>query len=160
MLIAIDPSINETGWAFGAGEFPAASGVIRTKGKTDAERLRDLVVELSDVIGRCLESADGVESVKAVVEVPEGFTYGRSSRNGKAMNARSLMTLSRAIGVILETCQRNHLDVEEIPASWKGMAGKKSVQAITGKTNHNEADAVMLNRWRWFRPACFVGVAR
>lgn len=154
MLIAIDPSINETGWAFGDGELPAASGVIRTKGGTDADKLQDLHVELMDVIGRCLETLPEwvkVPDIRVVVEVPESFTYGRSCRHGKAMNAASLMKLSRAIGVILQTCRKNHARVEEAPASWKAGAGKRQVQAMTGCSNHNEADAVMLYRWAFFR---------
>ena len=147
MFLTIDPSINETGWAYGTGDIPKESGVIRTKGDTDADKLHDLYLELMDIMDRCLECGADPSSIIAVVEVPESFTYGRSARNGKTLNASSMMKLSRAIGVILHTCKKNHLQVEEVPASWKGMAGKKTVQAITGKTNHNEADAVMLYRW-------------
>ncbi len=149
MILAIDPSINNIGWAFGAGELPAESGVIRTKGSCDPEKLEDLAIELRDVLDRAKIEAAGVLSV--AVEVPEGFTYGRSTRNGKALNARSLMTLSRAIGAILLTLRKHDCAILEVPASWKGMAGKKMVQAVTGKTNHNEADAVLLYRWFWGR---------
>lgn len=146
MILAIDPSINETGWAYGTGDLHKDSGVIRTRGTTDAEKLNDLAVELQDVFYRAEECASGLP-VKLSVEVPEGFTYGRSSRNGKSLNARSLMTLSRAIGVVLFLGKKYGFDVVEVPASWKGMVGKRTVQAMTGCTNHNEADAVMLYRW-------------
>jgi len=140
-ILAIDPSINETGWAFGHADEPFESGVIRTRGKTDAEKLYDLEIELREILDRSAP-------MSAVVEIPHNFSHRKaSSARGKPLNAASMAKLNRAVGVILCVLQRNTIAIEELPPDWKGFVGKKLAQGITGKKNHNEADAILMYRY-------------
>ena len=140
--LTLDPSINETGWATDA-QAGGASGVIKTHGKTDAEKLLSLSEGLQTL---CVSFQPHV----VVVEVPAAFTYTRSQNkwSGKGMNTEALLKLSRAVGVCLLIAKANAREVIEIKAhEWKGRAGKDVARLITGKKNHNEADAVMLLQW-------------
>ena len=146
-VIAIDPSINETGWAY-EGPDGEVSGVIRSRGDRTGLKLLDI----SDKLEAVLKEAKNVD--EAVVEVAEGFTYGRSRnrRTGKPLNIESLMKLNKAIGVILLVLEEWGIKIVEIGATqWKAGLNKKLGKIITRKTNHNEADALMLLRWRLAR---------
>ena len=140
-IIAIDPSINETGWAC-ADQNVQFSGVIKTKGKIETEKIRDLCIELSLIIQK-----HDIQEV--IVEIAEGFTYQRSANMyGKAMNAGSMYKNGMAAGAILALTGMSNIKMETVGATfWKGKMGKKMAMMMTQKTNNNEADAIMLLRW-------------
>lgn len=141
MIIAVDPSLNFTGWAC-TDQNVQFSGVIRTKGKTETEKIRDLCIELSLIIQK-----HGVQ--EAIVEIAEGFTYQRSANMyGKAKNAGSMYKNGMAAGAILALMGMSNIKTETVGATfWKGKMGKKMAMMMTQKTNNNEADAIMLLRW-------------
>ena len=140
-IIAIDPSINEAGWACTDQDIQL-SGVIKTKGKTETEKIRDLCIELSIIIQK-----HDIQEV--IVEIAEGFTYQRSANiYGKAMNAGSMYKNGMASGAIIALMGMSNIKTETVGATfWKGKMGKKMAMMITQKTNNNEADAIMLLRW-------------
>lgn len=134
--IAIDPSINEVGWATDSG-----SGVIRSKGDGDIKKIASICEKLLTVL-------ETVEPGTAIVEVPGSFTYSRSERGGKAMNTDSMGKLNRATGAIIAVLILDGVEVITVAADqWKGKLGKGQARMITGKKNHNEADAVLLLGW-------------
>lgn len=143
-ILSLDPSINETGWALGCGPEPQFSGVIKTKGQSHTEKLTCLRNGLREILGK----KEHPIALRALIETPEGFTYARSAGwAGKGLNQKSLMILSRAIGVLAVECSEWGMSVTEIPPTWKTGVNKALAKGLTGKTNHNEADAVLLYRW-------------
>ena len=140
-IIAIDPSLNQTGWAC-ISQNVQLSGVIKTKGKTETEKIRDLYIELSIIIQKH-------DVQEAIIEIAEGFTYHRSANMcGKALNAGSMYKNGMAAGAILALMGMSNIKTETVGATFlKGKMGKKMAMMITQKTNNNEADAIMLLRW-------------
>jgi len=141
VIIAIDPSINETGWAVGDGGGIVESGVIRTRpaGKSVPKRL----VLLRDCI---IGIRNRHVCTDAVVEVPGSFTYARSARGGKPLNAAAIAKLNMAIGVVFISV--DGCTIHEVVASqWKGKMNKEQANLITGKSNNNESDAILLLQW-------------
>ena len=96
-------------------------------------------------------------SITAIIEVAEGFTYGRSSNyHGKSKNQRALYINAKAVGAITGQLVVRDIQVIEIGATfWKGKMNKKMGQMITQKSNNNEADAIMLLRW-WIQRGQFL----
>ena len=157
MIIAVDPSINQTGWAYNLNG-KEISGVIKTKGNSDPEKIRDLIFKLSAVMKE-LYSARLLDStqIQAVVEIAEGFGYARSTNHyGKQQNVRALLKNAKATGAIIGQLTIRDIQVVEIGATfWKGKMNKKMGQMITQKSNNNEADAIMLLRW-WIQRGQFL----
>lgn len=150
-IIAIDPSINNTGYCVMNENGYVASGVIRTDRKvTDGEKLYSIVENLRIVIG--IEKVD-----IAYLETLKSFSYGRSSQHGKALNQAALHKLNRAIGAIMAVLASHDIPIVEIPATqWKGRRNKKTDQLIarqiSGKDyGPDEADAICLAEWARMR---------
>lgn len=143
-IIAIDPSYRDLGWAT-MKDGKELSGHIEPIGDTPAERLNNLCVELKRVI----LAPDMPFPHKLVVELPGAFSYARSQSKwtGKSLNQSSLQKLNLAIGTIFGVAQGMSIEVEFVDVTWKGKMNKGIAQSITGKKNHNEADAVLLLRW-------------
>lgn len=151
-IIAIDPSINNTGYCVMNEQGYVTSGVIRTDRKvTDGEKLYDIVRNLRIVIG--------IEKVEAAyVETSMDFSYAKcSGRFGKSLNQAALHKLNRAIGAIMLVLAEWGIPVTEIPATqWKGRRNKKTDQLIarqiSGKDcGTDEADAICLAEWARMR---------
>ena len=152
VFIALDPSINETGYAWTVnGDLAAVtSGVIRTRGDNEAMKIISLGVELETILktpkAPGLVDPGGV----AVVEVGEGFTYDRSQGRGnkKTLNAHAMYKNGQAAGALVAVLGLNGFIVETVGATeWKGRTNKKMSKLITGAKNHNEADAILLLRY-------------
>lgn len=96
-VLGIDPGSAATGWAvlepFGATVRLVASGVIRAKGESRAERLAVLSVELEAAVVQANACAAAVES----------------SFSGR--NPRSSLSLAECRGVVLATLGRHGLPV-------------------------------------------------
>ena len=138
--LSLDPSINTTGFAVSrAGEI-ISSGVIKTKGKTDAEKLHSLFAQLQN-----LHEKHNFSEV--VLEVTDYLVYNnRKSITGKPLNIKSLCKLNKAIGIIELFCVLNQIKLTELtPKQWKRNLPKSVVCALVQKKNHNEAEAVLLN---------------
>ncbi|HDO26096.1 MAG TPA: hypothetical protein ENG95_05600 [Nitrospirae bacterium] len=148
MIIAIDPSINETGWACQGIKGEISSGVIKTIGNTEAKKIQDLCTQLGGALTN-IQTGTGECFTEVVIEVAEGFTYARSAdRQGKAKNAGSMYKNGMAVGAIIALFGIMQVQVIQVGATaWKGKLGKKHSMAYMGKSNHNEADALMLLRW-------------
>lgn len=154
MIIAIDSSINNVGYAMGENGKILASGVIRSKGE-GWSRLYELAEGLKREIGR----KDLPIVRTAIVEIPGTFAYARSADNaGKGLNQAAMQKLNIACGALILTLQCWGAEVETIQAhEWKG-SGKTArpkkldqmlaAQHIGRKCGNDEADAVMLCVWR------------
>ena len=150
--IAIDPSINETGWAYMRDD-KIISGVIRTKqGASISHRL----VQISRMIGELVSGRGDIDTV--IIEVPEKFTYTKhiSKRTGKPMNIEQILIMAQALGVIRMAFEYWEITVKVIGATkWKGRMDKEEALALCKAntrvdkaiTNHNEADAICLLEW-------------
>lgn len=136
-LIAIDPSINNIGYAIWRDGNCIHSGTIHTKGETDVEKLESLWPPFAYLKVNDLKTL--------VIETPDGWT-----RNGT--NVRSLMKLCKAIGYIEGYLVA--LEIIEVPVSeWKGRQPAAEIimaaKALTGKAkiSEHEAHAVCLGYW-------------
>ena len=143
IVLSIDPSIRNTGWAQFRGGEKQGSGVIRTQGTDDFARIRSIVGAVMLLIpsGGC----------DVVIEVPPAFTYARSARGAKGLNAGSMQKLNWVVGAICTAaalrCSRVH---PVSPAEWKGCRSKAWDKAISGKRSSDEADAIGIGEW-WLR---------
>jgi Holliday junction resolvasome RuvABC endonuclease subunit len=155
-IIAIDPSINFTGWCISQNGKKIRSGVIKTeKYKTDAEKLSMIGFHLKEIISdNALQPHNDLQPpiTVAIIEIPEAFTYRRSAgRYGKQLNVDSLFKLSRAVGVILYICWKEEFKCIEVGATkWKGGMNKAVAMMVTGVKDNNEADAILLSEY-YFR---------
>jgi Holliday junction resolvasome RuvABC endonuclease subunit len=145
MMIAIDPSIDNTGYALYDERGQEVSGVIRTKGSDHAEKL----IYLRRAIGEIIAEYYHIKT--AFVEAPlEGFSYNKysSEDSGKSKNIEGLVVNGMAVGVILASLSdRGVKQIYEIlPTEWKGGLSKGMAMSQTGKKSHDEADALMLLR--------------
>ncbi len=143
--IAIDPSINNIGWAV-EWQGKVFSGAIETKGVEIEEKLCSLRGLLRSVL---LSPAYPLPSL-AVVEQPAPYAFKRSTSetSGKGLNNASLQKLNIALGAIISTlCEVNIREIKLIPVAWKGKMNKKMAMALTGAKNHNTADAILLLRY-------------
>ena len=148
MILAIDPSINNTGWALlDAGKI-SQWGVIKTSKKGSiVERLSELYEGIASILNG--EVPGTIK--KAFVEVPGGFSYQRSSgASGNPLNMQSLLTLSEAVGCICTVLTRHGIEVMRVLATqWKAKRTKELEQSIASsivgrKVTHDEADAILL----------------
>ena len=143
IVLAIDPSINSTGWAKSGknGTSPNA-GVIRTGKGTVPERAGRLAVAVQTL-------ASDVDL--AVIEVPAPYSYARSSRGGKGLNQGSLAILNRAIGACHAALSLVGVPVVEVTvAEWKGRRSKAWDQLAAkqvGVNHPDAADALGLLEW-------------
>ncbi len=140
--IALDPSINVTGYAIRLRNGRTVSGTIKTAGSGITARLHSLRQQLREILENYMPA-------QAAVEYPPKFTYSRSTDalSGKALNIEDLIKLALATGVVLETCAEFGCLTDEVLATWKGIAGKGFTRIIAGKRDHNEADACLLLEW-------------
>jgi Holliday junction resolvasome RuvABC endonuclease subunit len=140
--IALDPSINVTGYAIRLRNGRTVSGTIETAGGGITARLYSLRLQLRTVLEKYMPA-------QAAVEYPPKITYSRSTDaiSGKALNIEDLIKLALATGVVLETCAEFGCQTDEVLATWKGIAGKGFTRIIAGKQDHNEADACLLLEW-------------
>lgn len=142
-VIALDPSINTTGYAIRLKGGSRVSGTITTYGNGIADRLFSLREQVICLLEKYQPS-------RAVVECPPDIIYNRStnSRTGKPKNIGSVIKLSCATGVVLVSCASFGCITEEVTAiDWKGTDGKAFSLMITGKSDHNEGDACLLLEW-------------
>jgi hypothetical protein len=140
--LCIDPSIVVTGYAIYRGPLLLASGSVRTKRteKDDVARIGYLVHEV-----RVLAMPHAVREV--VMEIPASYSYGRSSRNGRALNQDALRKLNMVIGAFIGMAAGwpTHL----VPVgTWKGRRAKGWDRlAAPQATTNDESDAIALGRW-------------
>ena len=147
MILAVDPSINNTGWAVVDSGQIKDVGVIKVKG-SDVKRIYDLGEAITRLL--MLNEID-----VAVVEIPEAFSYNRSTSawTGKGLNQKSLQKLNWAIGAITYALRRWDVEVILISATkWKGRRTKKLDKAVAEQVvgrslSADEADAVLLALW-------------
>ena len=145
-VLSIDPSIRNTGWAQFRGDEKQGSGVIRTQGTDDFARIRSIV----DAVMLLIPSG----GCDVVVEVPPAFTYARSARGGKGLNAASMQKLNWVVGAICTAASLRSSSVHSVsPAEWKGRRNKAWDKAISGKRSSDEADAIGIGEW-WLRIGC------
>ena len=141
MIIALDPSINNTGYAVGDNGKVIESGVIKTGGSkiSVAERLQKLHHHLIAIRARhtCTD---------AVVEVPGSFTYARSAHGQKPLNAAAIAKLNMAIGAVLVSLAGCKVHLVEA-SKWKGNMGKETAKRLAKVNDDNEADALLLLKW-------------
>ncbi len=140
--IALDPSINVTGYAIRLGKGRTVSGTIKTVGDGITARLHSLRQQLRAILEKYMPA-------QAAVEYPPRITYSRSTDafSGKALNIEDLIKLALATGIVLETCAGFGCLTDAVLATWKGIAGKGFTRLIAGKQDHNEADACLLLEW-------------
>lgn len=141
MLISIDPSINDTGWAVGENGKIVESGVIKTGGSnfSVASRLQKLHESIIHIRARHVCSG-------AVVEVPGSFTYARSAHGQKPLNAPAMAKLNMAVGAVLVSLAGCKIHTV-IASEWKGSMTKEMSCRLAGVKDHNEADGINLLRW-------------
>ncbi len=140
--IALDPSINVTGYAIRLAKERTVSGTIKTASGGITARLHSLRQQLRAVLEKYMPAL-------AAVEYPPKIMYSRSTDafSGKALNIEDLIKLALATGVVLETCAGFGCLTDAVLATWKGIAGKGFTRLIAGKQDHNEADACLLLEW-------------
>lgn len=146
MILALDSSINKTGYCVLDGDTIAGSGVIRTKGVTVAQKQAELCGGIKKLLGR-----KEWRLKFAVVEIPASIPYSRTQgRGGRVMNLDALLKLSRAVGVITHTLSECGVIVYEVtPQDWKGNTQKCwdnlwVAQKIGRKVTDDESDAIAL----------------
>ena len=143
VIIAIDPSINHTGYAVYVNGELDTSGVIRTPDLPDPQRVAHVTQKVWSI-------AVKYPAVALVIEVPESFSYARSQRNGKALNQGSMQKLNWVIGglYVLPSIWGNARPMYTVsPRQWKGKMDKKLSKMITGVQSHDESDAILLGQW-------------
>ena len=120
-IIALDPSINDTGVAVLINGALVFSGVIRPAGVSLSERLGSLMTEVGKLF-------DHYSPSHCSIEIASSFSYRRSqhSLNGKGLNAKDIMKNGYATAVILGVAgSRQGVKVTEFAAhEWKLVAGK------------------------------------
>lgn len=149
MILALDPSINRTGYCVMSRRDVVESGVIRTQGLTVELKQASLCSGIKKLLGRkewALKCA--------VIEIPAPTPYCRTSgRGGKVKNLDALFKLNRAVGVITMTLHDWGVPIYEVtPQSWKGARQKcwdnLWAQQKTGrKITDDESDAIALAYW-------------
>lgn len=149
MILALDSSINKTGYCVMTGGDVVESGVIRTQGLTVGQKQASLCSGIKKLLGR-----KELAIKCAVVEIPAPIPYGRTQgRGGKVKNLGSLLTLSRAVGVITMTLHEWGIPVHEVtPQEWKGNTQKcwhqmVIQQRLGRRVTDDESDACMLALW-------------
>ena len=144
-LLSIDPSIKNLGYAFFDNQALVSHGVFKSDAnETIAKRLTFLLRGL-DATGNVWGAPDAV-----VIESPPSFTYGRSARHGKTLNADAMNKLWMTIGALLAHYEGLNVPVELTDVmKWKGQQGK-GVAKMNAKllyeldVNDHIADAIML----------------
>ncbi len=133
--IALDPSINVTGYAIRLGKGRTVSGTIKTTSGGITARLHSLRQQLGAILEKYMPA-------QAVVEYPPKIAYSRSTEafSGKALNIEDLIKLALATGVVLETCAGFGCLTDAVLA-------KGFTRLIAGKQDQNEADACLLLEW-------------
>ena len=151
VFIGIDPSINDVGWAKLEGDNLVDFGTIKSKGKTDGEKLCSIRHTIR-------ETFYPIEESIVIIEKPPPFTYTRSTSKwtGRGLNAEAIQKLNMAYGVILEA----FYDFPEeypckvltpTPQEYKGRISPEQVKmnmeaVFKKKFNVHEAHAVMMAR--------------
>lgn len=139
ILLALDPSIRSMGWAQFRDCVIQGSGVIRTQGSDDLARIGSITDSVLALI------PDGGT---VVIEVPPAFTFARSTRGGKPMNAASLQKLNWVVGAVVAAARARGVPIHAVsPADWKGRRSKAWDKTIAGKKSTDEADAIGIGRW-------------
>lgn len=145
-IIALDSSINKTGYAVWQGRKLLESGVLRTRGNSTAEKLLSLKQELVKVLtGKSIDRA-------YVETVGKGFSYfsKTSKYSGKSLNQAALHKLSMAVGALLLVLSDWGIVTEEVEATaWKAGRPKaldtNIASRLAGKSiTHDEADAILM----------------
>ena len=140
MIISLDPSINDTGWAVGDNGKIIESGIIKTGGTkfSVAARLQKLHESIIHIRARHV-------CTDAVVEIPGSFTYARS-QGQKPKNLASLAKLNMAIGAIMVSLAGCKIHTV-LATEWKGNMSKAASCRFAKVSDHNRADAINLLRW-------------
>ncbi len=150
--LAIDPSLNFTGWAISEGGKIIDSGVIKPKGDTIPEKLYNLRVEILNI---CLHSPD-----KTIIEIQDTFGSYFKRQNkmtGKGLNQEALNKQNWAIGSILSALyeffffnKENCIELIKT-TQWKGRMNKKQAKLYASNIckreikNDNEAESILLS---------------
>lgn len=147
VLIAFDPSIVSSGWAFGHERGTIlSSGTVTVKpaGLSDAERVSRMVWDLVDAV----DAARGAPEVTILIEVAKGFSYARSSRGGKSLNQKDLHKQQWVVGGLLAVCAGWGRVIVVDANTWKGNRPKWMDRAMApGASSTDEADARGLLEW-------------
>lgn len=151
MIIAIDPSLNNTGYAIYQDSRLIQSGVIRPQGKEELPKLRNLAHILKTILGH---GGLPQQIRSAIVEYPANFTYSKVKSGQKSLNIKDMYKLNRATGVIISVLNQWGILIETIEANkWKAGRAKGIDKAVAGNIasweikNDNEADAIVLGQW-------------
>jgi len=147
MYLALDPSLNKTGYAIYSEAGLIDSGVIRTPQQGSVlEKQTALKAKLRHILGSKERAIK-----QAIVEIPASIPYTRTQgRGGKLINLDALLKLSRAVGVLTQTLTDWGVSVYEVtPQRWKGNRVKgwdqlAAAQMLGRKVTDDEADAIAL----------------
>ena len=151
MIIPIDPSINNIGYAAIDKSRVIKSGTIKSMGTEIADRLASIHTQLATELINIPYCS--VEDVHYVIEIPPPFQFGRVGKGG---NADAMRKLNLATGVIIALCQilacetGNVMLVES--TEWKDRRSKEvdkisASHYVDHKLTDHEADAIMLGLW-------------
>lgn len=143
-LLAIDPSIRQTGWAVLRNNPAPSSPTVLGSGMI-APIARGSSNRFDDLAARVMVHLDGVDEV--VIELPNRGPAWK-------MGHDDIRIQSQAIGVIQGVCIANQLRVHLVRVSeWKGRDKKQRtavyVKHFLGRCpgNDNEADALGIGLW-------------
>lgn len=143
MHIAIDPSINNVGWAIFDQDKYSESGKITSQGDAENSKIHFIGDSLDVILQRRKPDY-------AVVEIPASFTYSKAAVFGKSLNQSAMNKLSMATGAIIYVCEVNQVPVRMVHANeWKAGRPKDMDKMLAKgytdkKITDHEADAIML----------------
>lgn len=150
MILALDPSLNKTGYCIMDSQTGAImeSGVLRTdRDASVIGKQSELEAKLEAILRRMTPKAWRF----AIVEIPASHAYRRTQgRGGQITNLDALLKLFRAIGVLTITLSRSKFKIYEVtPQTWKGNRKKvwdqMEAERILGRRVINdESDAIAL----------------
>lgn len=120
-LLAVDPGLSGTGWAFFRRDYPEVCGVLSPQRKEDDELWWQAAEDLSS---RLLDIAHALDARHFVIEMP--MFMGSS---GGLVTARSgaLVKLTWFVGYLSARVRRWELDLVT-PQQWKGQLSKQQVE--------------------------------
>ena len=143
-ILAIDPGSIQTGYAYRDEDGDEISGVLKVPERAPIPlRLHSIARQLS----KLLKTAPDFKL--AIIEKPDFLADNKRNMQNKNISKliRSLFVLSEARGAIILVLAAAGVTVLDMPTKWKGHSNKNHSMAATGKSNHNEADAICMLRW-------------
>jgi Holliday junction resolvasome RuvABC endonuclease subunit len=162
-LLAIDPSINETGWAVAEGQNIVASGVLRAVKHENNQTLPSRILACAERLDKLIKEHEGLGLI--VIEISGKLTYQRyrNQTRGQGIDLKgdSLHKLSMAVGAYVIMASLNGIPVVAVEAiRWKSfyrdgrkMPDKEDMKRMASQltgikiTDHNQADAIVMGSW-------------